>query len=112
MINMYAVLEVTGGTGGMYWYVASFARMFGAALFGLGFVIWAASSFLDKQAGDIEDRRRFVIALVLANGIGLFVAAVQQASIWANVAGWITIAIFLVFLAGYLYFLTARRESI
>jgi Ca2+/Na+ antiporter len=112
MIDLYAVLEIIGGTGGMYWYVASFARMFGASLFGLGLLIWSITPFVKERAGTPETRRRLVLALLLANGMGLFVAVLQQVTIWANIAGWVTIIVYLLMLAGYFFFLVARRDTI
>jgi hypothetical protein len=111
LIAMFGVLE-TGGDAAIYWYVASFARLFGAALFGFGFLLWAI--YKPLLTGEIQPaaRRGITMALLLANLLALVVTLTQQVSIWGTLAGWIAAAICLVLSAGYAYFLVARSDQI
>jgi hypothetical protein len=89
MIDMYGILDA-GGETMLYWYSASFSRMYGATLFGFGFLIWAASSLPEILQKGSSSRRSVILAMILANGMGLFVSITQQVSIWGNLTGWIT----------------------
>lgn len=109
-INAFGMLEISGADGAAYWFTASFARLLGAGLFGYGFLLWAIT---DLAAGDflpLEKRQRIVLALLLANIVGLFVAVTQQWQVWVNIAGWITIAIYSLLTFGYAFFLTRIRS--
>jgi len=105
MIDLYGILEFEGDFGWLYWYAASFGRMLGAVLFGTGFVIWAASGYIGKGPETRPLDKRLILALLATNGMGLFVALIQQITIWANAAGWITLLVFLTFSLGYGYFI-------
>ncbi len=104
------MLEISGADGAAYWFTASFARLLGAGLFGYGFLLWGVT---DLVAGDFlppAKRQRIVVALLLANIVGLFVAVTQQWQVWINLAGWITIAIYSLLTLGYAYFLAQTRS--
>lgn len=106
MIAMFGILNIEGDSL-MYWYAASFARMFGAALFGFGFLFWAVRrSSIDMGEGG--ERRGILFAIVLAYLLGSIVAITQQVSIWGTLAGWVTVGLFLALLAGYSYFLVRQ----
>lgn len=105
MMALLGVLELSEGGAGLYWYAASFARLFGAALFGFGFLIWAVRSLVSKDQ-TVWLARRIVTALLLANIFFLFVTATQQFSIWSSPGGWGLLAVFLLFGIGYGYTLT------
>jgi hypothetical protein len=104
MMALLGVLELSEGGAGLYWYAASFARLFGAALFGFGFLIWAVRS-LAATSQPALPVRRIVAALLLANMFFLFVTAIQQFSIWSSPGGWVLLVIFLLLLLGYGYIL-------
>ena len=104
MVDMYGILN-TQGNALTYWHAVSFARMYGAALFGFGFLIWALKNF---PLNDPTARRSMLLSMILANGVGLVVAVTQQLSIWGTLAGWITVAAYGLLLAGYIYFLVTR----
>ena len=109
-INAFGMLEISGADGAAYWFTASFARLLGAGLFGYGFLLWGVT---DLVAGDFlppAKRQRIVLALLLANIDGLFVAVTQQWQVWINLAGWITIAIYSLLTLGYAYFLAQTRS--
>ncbi len=108
-INAYGMLDISGADGAAYWFTASFARLLGAGLFGYGFLLWAIT---DVAAGDFlppAKRQRIVLALLLANIVGLFVAVTQQWQVWVNLAGWLTIAVYALLTLGYAYFLNRTR---
>ena len=107
MIDLYGILGAQGDTT-LYWYSASFARMYGATLFGFGFLIWAASGIPDVLQKDSPTRRAVLLAMILANGMGLFVSITQQVSIWGNVIGWITTGVYALLLLVYGITLFAR----
>lgn len=112
MIAMYGILE-TEGSVSMYWYVASFSRMFGTALFGFGFLLWSVRHIGEFEPNDAiqpgrETRRGIVFALLLANLLGFVVAITQQSSIWGTFIGWITVGMFLLLVLGYGYFMVRR----
>jgi hypothetical protein len=112
MIAMYGILE-TEGTVSMYWYVASFSRMFGTALFGFGFLLWSVRHIDEFDPNDArqtghDTRRGIVFALLLANLLGFIVAITQQSSIWGTFIGWITVGMFLLLVLGYGYFLVKK----
>jgi hypothetical protein len=96
----FEILNIQGTTE-MYWYSVSFARLYGAALFGFGFLIWAVSNLADSLNSAPSARRSVLVAMLLANGIGVIVALTQQVSIWGALAGWITVAMYAIFLVGY-----------
>jgi hypothetical protein len=109
MISLYGVLDVQNGNVLQYWYTASFARMFGAMLFGMGFLIFALRGLFDSASTLPETRRGILFAMLLANLIGVFTAATQQASVWNTLTGWITVGVFAALLAAYGYFIATGR---
>jgi hypothetical protein len=112
--TIYAPLVVSAfilnseGTSQMYWYAVSFARLYGAALFGFGFLIWAVSSLADSLAVGSGARRSVAIAMLLANGMGGIVALTQQVSVWGVLAGWITAGMYVILMGGYIIALAKR----
>jgi hypothetical protein len=96
----FEILNIQGTTE-MYWYSVSFARLYGAALFGFGFLIWAVSNLAYSLNSAPSARRSVLVAMLLANGIGVIVALTQQVSIWGALAGWISVVMYAFFLAGY-----------
>ena len=98
----------TQGTSEMYWYSVSFARLYGAALFGFGFLVWAVSNLTESLASATSTRRSVLVAMLLANGMGAIVALIQQVSIWGGLAGWITFGMYVILMAGYIIALAKR----
>ncbi len=105
IINAYGILNFTEADGGVYWFTASFARLAGAALFGYGFLLWAVHDLIINDSATPEKYRKVILALLMGNILGLFIAVVQQWQIWINLAGWLTIGIFILFTIAYAYFL-------
>jgi hypothetical protein len=99
----------TQGTTLMYWNVAAFARLYGAALFTLGFLLWAVRGLLEAAAAPPESHRGIAFALLLGNGLAFIVALTQQSSVWLVPAGWVLVLIYLVITAAYGYALAAKK---
>jgi hypothetical protein len=111
MIAFFGVPEIPESNVQLYWNVASFARLFGAALFGFGFLIWAVRGLAASQSAPAEARRGIVFALLLGNLMGAIVAITQQSSIWIRPAGWVATAIFALLTLGYGYFMVAGSRQ-
>jgi hypothetical protein len=107
VVGAFGILNIEG-TSQMYWYAVSFARLYGAALFGFGFLIWAVSSLTDSLAPGAGARRSVVIAMLLANGMGVIVALTQQVSVWGVLAGWITAGMYIILISGYIIALAKK----
>jgi hypothetical protein len=43
--------------------------------------------------------------------MGAFVALVQQSAFWLSGAGWVTVGVYLLLLAGYIYFLVKQNAG-
>lgn len=92
-----------------YWHIASFARMFGAALFSLGLLIWAISRFVEILPP--AHRRSVIFALLLSDLLAAVVSLTQQSSIWGTAAGWIVSAAFIILTLAYGYFLAFEQKA-
>lgn len=99
MLAFFGVPEIPEENVLLYWHVASFARLFGAALFGFGLILWAVRGY--AETGPAEGRRGLAFALLLANAMGAFVATTQQFAIWETASGLILMAIFALFTLAY-----------
>ncbi len=64
------------------WKLAAFVRLFGAAVLGLGLMIWAM-----RGVGDAVTVRRVARSAALANGLILILVLTQQLAIWSSVSG-------------------------
>ncbi len=87
VLNFFGVPDIPSEDLLLYWTTVSFARLYGATLFGFGIVLWALRGYL--EATNPESRRGVIFSLVLANIFAAFVAATQSASIWETWTGWI-----------------------
>lgn len=92
-----------------YWHVTAFARMFGAALFGYGFLLWAVSRLADELSA--ANLRSVLMALLLGNLMAAIVSITQQSSFWYNAAGWVTSGIFALLTLAYGAFLVSKRSK-
>jgi hypothetical protein len=111
MVNFYGILE-TESSGISYWYVTSFARMYGVILFGYGFLIWAIKDIPENDKTSPQTRRKIIFAQLITSIVGLVVATIQQITIWWNITGWMTVVLFLVLAIVYLYyFISDQRVS-
>jgi hypothetical protein len=92
-----------------YWHLAAFARMFGAALFGYGFLLWALRGAVDELPA--AKRRSIAMALLLGNLLATVVSLTQQSSIWYNAAGWVTSGVFAMLTLAYGAVLVSGRSK-
>jgi uncharacterized membrane protein len=92
-----------------YWHLAAFARMFGAALFGYGFLLFALRDAVNELSA--SHQRRVVMALLLSNLLAAVVSITQQSSIWYNAAGWVTTGVFAALTLAYGALLVTRRST-
>jgi hypothetical protein len=109
MMAFFAVPEVLGLDASTYWQIAAFVRMFGAALFGFGFVLFALRGLVEKI--EAQSRRGLVFALFLANLMAFIVSITQQSAVWSSLAGLITTAVFTALLLAYGYFLVKESKA-
>jgi hypothetical protein len=90
-----------------YWHLTAFGRMFGAALFGYGFLLWAVSRGVNELSA--AHQRSIVMALLLGNLLAAIVSITQQSSIWYNAAGWVVFGIFAALTLAYGAILVTNR---
>lgn len=111
MLNLYGVTAVEGGNDLLYWHIASFARLFGAALFLAGLLLFA----LRSAAADLPPAalRGVAFSLAIGDAILLVVALTQQTSVWSSSGGWVTAGIFfaLLILSGWLLVSQSGRDE-
>ncbi len=112
MMAFFNVPETPGGTVGFYWLVVSFARMYGAALFGFGILLWAVKGVVAEASTAGDTRRGIIFSLLLANAMGAFVALIQQSAFWLSASGWVTVGVYLLLGGGYIYFLVKQNGEI
>ena len=101
MMALFAVPELLSIDSATYWQITSFARMFGAALFGFGLLLWSLRNSIDTFTPAVQ--RQIIAALVLANLMSAFVSITQQSAVWGTAAGWICTAVFGLFTLAYIF---------
>jgi len=107
---LFAIPEISGLDTLSYWNIAAFVRLFGAALFGYGLLLWSFRKTIDK--GSHYSQRGFLSALFLGNLIAAVVTLTQQIIVWQNWIGWIIFGQFLIFLLAYGFFLFFPSKTI
>lgn len=91
----------------MFWGLASFMRLFGMILFGLGALTLAVRGVNDKSM-----RRGVLIALLLTWFFTAFTVLIQQVAIWNTPAGWGLVVYCAVLALGYaVYFVQDVLEA-
>jgi hypothetical protein len=110
MLAFFAIPETLEIDALTYWHLAAFARMFGAALFGFGLLLFALRNSIHQL--DRNSQRGILFALLLANVMGLMVSLTQQTAVWQTPAGWITSAVFAILLLGYIYMIARPASAI
>jgi hypothetical protein len=78
------------------------ARLFGAALLGLGVIFWFA------RGGSKESVRGVLIATIVGNTVGLIVVVLGTMEGTLNLMGWVAALIYLFGAAGSGYFVRSR----
>ena len=109
MMGMFNIPGLLTGDATDYWQVTAFMRMFGAALFGFGFLLFAVRGVVEQITP--EARRGVIFAMLLAHLIGAITAVTQQVSVWSGPAGWVTFGLFLLLTFAYAYFLVRHSNS-
>lgn len=89
----------------MLWAGASFSRLFGAALLGLG-----AVSFFARYLETPQAQRVICPGLILGTAAMTLMASLQQIVVWQTPTGWITVAGFALLTVGYGIFGFPPRE--
>jgi hypothetical protein len=82
------------------------ARLFGAALLGLGLIFWIA------RDGSSESVRSVLIATIIGNTVGLIVVVMGTIAGTLNSMGWVAALIYLFGAAGSAYFVTGRSPQL
>src|SRR5271156_2245157 len=82
------------------------ARLFGAALLGLGLIFWFA------RAGSSEFVRSVLIATIVGNTVGLIVVIMGTIAGTLNSMGWVAALIYLFGAAGSAYFVMGRSPQL
>jgi hypothetical protein len=82
------------------------ARLFGAALLGLGLIFWFA------RDGSLESVRGVFIATIIGNTVGLIVVVMGTTAGTLNSMGWVAALIYLFGAAGSGYFVMARSPQL
>jgi hypothetical protein len=98
LLSIYGIPTDAGGL--------LFARLFGAALTGLGVLTW-----LIRSADAWDALRAVLLGLVAFNMISVVVLLLAQIDGTVNALGWINVAIFLLLALGFGYFLMPRSGS-
>jgi hypothetical protein len=106
-VNLLGVPGVTGSAD-LYWFMVSFARLFGATLFGWGFLILSLRKIVVSQGIDASARQGVLVALLLGNLVSLIVVLTQQISIWGTTGGWVITGVFFILLASCVYYLIKK----
>lgn len=107
MTLAFLSIQETEISGDIYWLVASFARLFGAVLFGLGFVIWGIAR--SGEALPASTRAAVLRGLLLGNLVAVYVSVTQAYSIWQSPFAWALTGIFVIFTLLYLYLIFTKR---
>ena len=104
MISAFGIADLPSEDVLLYWYVTSFARLFGAAIFASGLFQFTISRYAveEKYRGDIQ--RTAILTALIANIILAITALTQQFSIWQSLAGWVLSIYFILTTLVYVYF--------
>jgi hypothetical protein len=81
-------------------------RFFGSALFAFGVLEWFGKDFRDWEAV-----RAVLIAVIILNGVGLLVTLLGMAEGLFNSMVWSSLLIYVVFLAGAIYYVWAGGKE-
>jgi hypothetical protein len=87
-------------------YTAFMSRFFGGALINVGLIVWLARNIVDPLG-----RRSIVLAGLIGDVVGFFVALQGQMTGGVNALGWSTVLIYALFAIGFAYFQFAPKSS-
>ena len=110
MLRVFGIPEIPSEDVLLYWNVASFARLFGAAMFGIGLLIFSLRTLSDNS--DTHQTWRGIYLAQLFTYIILAITTVtQQVSAWQSAAGWLLGVYFLALIIGYGYLLLRKQPG-
>jgi hypothetical protein len=107
----FGVSDLPSGNYLTYWYIISFARLFGAMLFSLGLLLLGVRSLVSEPNLRPEAQRNALSSLVLGNIIAAVTAFTQAAAVWSTALGWIFGGLFTLFAVLYGFFLWKASSS-
>jgi hypothetical protein len=81
-------------------------RFYGASLLSLGFVVWFV-----RETSDWTALRGLLLGLSIGNVVGVVVSIWGTVTGIMNAMGWSVVLIYLVLLAGFVYYLSAGRAD-
>ena len=81
-------------------------QLFGAALIAFAILSWSA-----RNAEASDARKAIVLAFLIGDGIGFFVALIGQLGGVVSTLGWSTVAIYLILALGFGYFQFSKSSS-
>ena len=81
-------------------------QLFGAALIAFAILSWSA-----RNAEASDARKAIVLAFLIGDGIGFFVALIGQLGGVVSTLGWSTVAIYLILTLGFGYFQFSKSSS-
>jgi hypothetical protein len=87
-------------------YLVFISRFFGGALINLGLLLWFARNIVDPLG-----RRSIVLAGLIGDVIGFFVALQGQMNGDVNALGWSTVVIYGLFALGFAYFQFTSKSN-
>ena len=108
MLNLFGIPDIPENSqAGLLLYnnILAFARMYGATLITLGFLLYSIRSLPASTQIAPETRRGIVFSLALGNAIAAFIAVIEQFRTWQSLGGWVMVLVPAVFFAIYVYFL-------
>lgn len=82
------------------------ARLFGAALIGIGLLTW-----FSRNVKDTDALRAIILSMLIYDVIGVIVSAHGTVSGAMSAVGWTGVAVFLILALGYAYFLFVNPST-
>ena len=107
MLAFFQITDIQGIETIAYWFIVSFARLFGAMMLILGLLLWALGSQSNEVSASTH--RGIIFAILIGYTITTITILTQQISVWQSTAGWILLAILTAFLVIYGFFLGTGR---
>lgn len=111
VIAAFGVAEVPSEDVLLYWYVTSFARLFGAAIFTCGLFQFTISRMIINDSNSYTAQRNVILTALIANIMLAVTALTQQFSIWQSLAGWVLSIYFILTTLVYVYTLVIDSGS-
>lgn len=103
VLAAFGIPDDPSGDSLLYWYAASFARLFGATMVGFGLLMFSIHKVVDNKVYP-EILRGILYTLIISSIIGFITCLTQQVVVWQHPLGWVITGYYLVFVAVYFYF--------